>query len=431
MGITSAGARSPAPPRNRTPGLVVASLIGGAALLAAGCSSSGSSSGASTGASSGSTSSASTPFTVLNIESLSGAQAAAGAAENAGFPAAAAYINSHGGILGHKVVVTTVNDNSDPTTAVSDLQSYLSSHAKPDVIFPGTSDLEATALLPILAQDDILSFHGSALSTYETTSQTPEAYTILGPVTVQEQTIANYLQSKGYKTAGILSEGIAFTQEETAPLQSALKSVGITSTVASFPATALNVVPEMAKLQASKPQVLIIEALDEPAGYALKARAQLNWTVPVVGDPAFGDSSVSSLVPTADLTNVSAVIFKCNEYLPVAQRSQGLTSFLTYAKPYLTGLAAQQPVNLSATAWDGLLLIQNAAKQAGSIDTTALVNALNNLKVTQNSLYAIYAGIRFTATDHENLATTISDYAVAPVGPVVGGLITPVSAAGS
>jgi branched-chain amino acid transport system substrate-binding protein len=422
MSMMSAGARSPAPRRKRTPGLLIGSLAGVVALMAAGCSSS------SSGSSGGGSSTASSPFTVLNIESLSGALAATASAESAGFPAAAAYINKHGGIDGHKIVVDTVNDNSDPTTAVSDLESYLSSHGKPNVVFPGSSDLEATALLPILAQDGIISFHGSALATYENTKQTPEAYTILGPVTVQEQTIAEYLRSKGYKTAGILSEGIAFTQEETAPLQAALTSVGITSKVENFPATALNVVPEMSALQASKPDVLIVEALAEPAGYALKARAQLNWNIPVVGDPAFGDSQVTSLVPAAETTNVKAVIFKCNEYLPAAQLSQGVSTFLSNVK--LTGQAAQQPVNLSATAWDGLLLMQSAAKQAGSIDTSKLVAALNSLKVTTNPLYAIYAGIRFTSADHENLATTVSDYSVAPVGPVVNGLITPSGSAG-
>lgn len=367
------------------------------------------------------------PFVVLNIEGISGAEAAPAAAETAGFTAVARYLNSHGGVLGHPVDVVTVNDNGDPTTAVSDLDSYLSDHAKPNVVFPGTADTEGAALLPILAEDHLLSFHGSALDAYTDVSQSPEAFTILGPVSQQAAAMVNFIKSKGYKSAGILSEGISFTQEETAPLQQALKAAGITSTVENFPATALDVTPEMQALQSHSPQVLVVEALNQSAGYALTARATLGWKVPVVGDPAFGDSNVSGLVPRADLSNVSAVIFKCNQYLPSAARPIGLKTFLKYASGLIKGQVASLPINLTATGWDGMLLLAAAAEQARSVATPALVKALTHMTNTANSLYVIFGGIAFTPRSHENVATSSSDYVVAPVGPVVGGFVKPLS----
>lgn len=381
------------------------------------------------GSSSGGSGSAnSSTVTVLNIDAASGSSAALGLATTAAFKAGAKYINAHGAILGHKVVIDTVNDNGDPTTAISDLDSYVASHSSPPtMVYPGVADSDGSALLPVLAKDGILSLHGSVVNTYYDVKQSPQAFSYLGPVAQQEQAIVNYMVTKGYKSVGILSEDIAFTQDETGYFEKALKAKGISYHAVSFSSSALNLVPQMSELQRAHPQALLVEALFGPAGYALVARADIGWTVPVIGDPAFGDSNVPALVPSKDLKNVSALIFKVNDYLPPAKQPMGLKAFLSYLAPYRQKSWSGIPINSMAGGWDTLILLRAAAEQAKSLKTAALVRALEHLRKTSNPLYVTFPTVGFNSTTHANLYTSASDYTVAPVGPVVDGFIKPAS----
>jgi branched-chain amino acid transport system substrate-binding protein len=399
------------------------SIAGGSLLLAAGMTLAACGSGSPSSSSAGSG-----QVTVLNINDLSGSSAALGLSSTAALKAGAAYLNANGGILGKKVVIDTVNDNGDPTTAISDLDSYLASHSSPPtMVSPGVADTDGSALLPVLAKDGILSIHGSVTDTYYDVKQSPEAYSYLGPVSDQEQALVNYIVKQGYKSVGILSEDIAFTEDETTYFQQELKAKGITYTTVSFSSSALNLTAQMSQLQRAHPQAILVAALYASAGYALVARADIGWTAPVIGDPAFGDSNVTALVPKADVKDVSALIFNCDAYVPPAKRSAGLTTFLHYLSPYRASSWSGIPINSMAGTWDALMLLKSAAEQAKSTNTAALVKALDHLKNQYNPLYVIFPRVGFSATSHANIFTSPSDYTVAPVGSVVDGFIVPAS----
>ena len=85
-------------------------LVSAAALCACGSS-----------AGSGGGSGANAPYRVLALIALSGPFALDGKAEAVGVRAAVTVVNQHGGILGHPVALTVVNDNGDATTALTDV----------------------------------------------------------------------------------------------------------------------------------------------------------------------------------------------------------------------------------------------------------------------------------------------------------------------
>ena len=116
--------------------LVMLGLAAVAAAAAAGCGSSGNSSHTSSSGNSSHTSSAAAvaastgqaskaPIKVLWIGDTTGPLRVYGKVQLAGFEGAAAYYNAHGGIDGHKVIVSHVSDNGDPTTSVSVLLQQL------------------------------------------------------------------------------------------------------------------------------------------------------------------------------------------------------------------------------------------------------------------------------------------------------------------
>lgn len=396
-------------------------------LGASACSSAASSSSSGPAAAGGGSSSAasSTPFTVLGITAQSGAFAAYGGADVASLKAAAAYLNANGGILGHKVQVTIENDNSAPATAVSLVQQYLSDNPAPNDVYPGSESTETQALFPLLAQKNLLAMAGSSGFTELETGKYPDIFSPLGPATESLTALVADLKSKGYKSVGLLVEGLEFTQGEVAPLTADLKSAGISYHVSDFQPTALDLTSEVSQLKADSPDALVVLAISASAGYALKARAQLGWNVPVVGDLAFGDTSLTSLVPASDLQGVQAVIYGSSKYLTPSEYPPGLSTFLKYMQPYMTSTISGLPMVTLGRAWDGLMAIAAAAKQANSIDASAISKALEDFGDTSDPNFVVFPKIGFTPSYHENTLTTIADYPVVQVGSIVGGMLKP------
>lgn len=394
-------------------------------LGASACSSAASSSSGSAAAGTSSSSASSTPFTVLGITAQSGAFSAYGGADVASLKAAAAYLNANGGILGHKVQIVTKNDNSVPATAVSLLQQYLSDHPAPNDVYPGSESTETQALFPLLAQKNLLAMAGSSGFTALETGKYPDIFSPLGPATESLTALVAHLKSSGYKSVGLLVEGLEFTQGEVAPLTADLKSAGISYHVSDFQPTALDLTSEVSQLKADSPDALVVLAISASAGYALKARAQLGWGVPVVGDLAFGDTSLVSLVPASDLKGVQAVIYGSSKYLTPSEYPPGLRSFLKYMQPYMNSTMSSLPMVTLGRAWDGLMAIAAAAKQANSIDATAISKALENFGDTSDPNFVVFPKIGFTPTYHENTLTTIADYPVVQVGSIVDGMLKP------
>jgi branched-chain amino acid transport system substrate-binding protein len=103
--------------------------LSGAAVLSVGvlaaCSSSSSSSATSTSTASSSPSS-STPITIGASLSLTGDFSADGQAYEKGYELWANDVNAHGGLMGHKVVLKILNDNSSPTQVTTNYTTLIS-----------------------------------------------------------------------------------------------------------------------------------------------------------------------------------------------------------------------------------------------------------------------------------------------------------------
>src|SRR5690348_821022 len=79
--------------------------------------------------------------------------------EAKGYTAAANWINSHGGILGHKVKVIIHDNAGNPAQAVNDLRTY--AHQKLKLVVGGAFGPDCAAEAPISAQSDMIVFCGS------------------------------------------------------------------------------------------------------------------------------------------------------------------------------------------------------------------------------------------------------------------------------
>lgn len=378
----------------------------------------------STNGSSSTTSGTSTPFRVLDITAQSGPIATIAKAQVDGLQAAANYLNAHGGgILGHKIVITIVNDNGSATTAVSDLLSYLSSHPKPNEVDDGEEGTVTSALLPVVASHNLLSFGvDDSAALLADGAKYPDQF-LPQDEAAQLPAVVLYLKNHNYTNVGLLQEDDADAAAETPIVTGLLKSDGITYHQATFPESAVTVTSQLSALKADGAQAVIAEVLGPAVGYAIKARTAVGWTVPIIGDPAFSSTAVATLVPASDLKNVFAVVYPDVKYEPPATRSTGVKALLAQlTKDHALPLPAS--INVASILWDGLMNLEVAAKQAGSITQAKLVAALNHLNKKSTPLYATYPQIYYTPTFHENIyAKNPSIYPIVQEGPVSTGMV--------
>lgn len=412
-------------------GLLVAATT---ALAVAACGSSGSASGGSstaagsstTGAQSSTSSTAgasSKPFTVLFIGDLSGVTEIYGKAQLVGLKAAAAYLNdTRGGIDGHPVQITASDNGGLPTTAVTDLLKYVSSNGNPDAVYAGAEANSTAALLPVLAKRHLYGFAATdgngVLSAAGAASKYPLQFDMGASFPAIVTAAADWFKSKNIGKVGILEESIDYALGETPYLTKALKSAGISYAIASFPATATDLTPEVSELRSAGVQGIYSQALGPAAGYALRARAKLAWDVPILGDLAFGAGDLPALAPAAELKNLE---FPVSLSVPADSPIKGVKLMTTYMAK--TGGTNPQGATYSSIseAWDGLVATADAADQAKSVSPQAIASALENLKVTADPAYASQHEIGFTPTQHTNVLLKASDFPIVTPGPIVNG----------
>jgi branched-chain amino acid transport system substrate-binding protein len=345
----------------------------------------------------------------------SGSLAAVTQSELQGMQAGAKYVNAHGGFDGQPVQITVKNDNLDPTTAANLVQAALASGTKPDMVYAGTTSNEAAAILPILTQDKIFSLQTDVSATTIDPSKNPYAFSISTATSgfgaeVAAATKAHYPNAT---KVGILIgndvNGSSLLQSEKPNLE----KQGYSVVVQTYdPATTINMVPQMEALKAQNPQVLLASGFGAPAGYILKARAQIGWNVPVVGDSSFSANPLTTMATAAELNQVDVLASQSAIYTPPSQWSPALTTLYNAVKP--ASGTFEVPFDLYECGWDTIMVAAAAANQAKSFDPAALTSALENLKAQSSPLYLIesyhYGATQHTPVPDLSKATLASPY---------------------
>lgn len=369
----------------------------------------------------------------MAVSGTTGPDGSLGAEWNGGLAAGAAYWNTKGGIDGHKVKVVYLNDNSDPSTGVSVLQQYLSTHPKPNAVMGGQESAIVAAVFPLLAKDNLLGFSSSAGGS-EAPAMTnaskalPEQFVVGNSTKLSGEALGHFATSGNGsgKKIGILEEAAPFFEAETQSVQASIKAAGDTSTVVQADPTALSLTSQAAQLKAANVNEVVVLAAGSTAGYALKGLASVGLNVPEYADVGLSSGPVTSLVPAADYKNLklttypdetSAGAIVTGSEAKVAPAVATMTSWL---KKTGNSTYTKQPYSNTGVGWDMISVLQNAAKQAGSISQTPLLAALNNLK-TQTGEYVSDARYKYTANNHENADATLGDFGLTKAGPVANG----------
>ena len=212
------------------------------------------------------------------IDGFSGGFAPIGGANLAGIKAAAEVINADGGILGHKIVITTKDDQASPQVAVNVLQASLASGPKPNLIYAGGSSTENLALLPILTQDKMLSMEQGGSTELSDGTKYPYNYTTAPLPTYEYAAIGQYFLNKGIHTVGVISSNDALGASEIALMQPAFQKLGLKFSVQQYSDTALDMTPQLEALKADNSKGLVVIGYGTPIPHIVNGLSTLGGT---------------------------------------------------------------------------------------------------------------------------------------------------------
>jgi branched-chain amino acid transport system substrate-binding protein len=380
---------------------VIASAAIAAIGLVAGCSSS---SGSSSGGSSagGSSGAASTPVQVLVSASVSATGTLGQNAKTtvAAVKGAASVLNAKGGINGHQINITVVDDQGTPTVAVSKLQSALSGSSKPDVYFDAGPANVSEAVLPILTQNKIMSFNTAPTADSGDASKFPYNYDMSPSSANYAVAFCPYAKTQGYTKVGILYTDDAYGDVLGPAIKDECVKDGSTVTgITKYDPTSLDYTATLQSIQSGNPQAIMLVGYGAEVGYMLTGINKLGWNVPILGDIAVADTDTITTPPPAGTLGTDLQKNLVMEVFKSVAKTDNQPAALNTMIAAMNSQGGLTGPLISAYPYDGLQLFAAAATKAGTVtDATKIAPDVIGLTNAGTGIFPQYF---YTASSHE------------------------------
>jgi len=314
--------------------------------------------------------------------------------------AGAEVINKAGGIGGRQVVVDVIDDQDDPTLAVTKLREALNSGNKPNAVMNSGPSTIAEATLPIINQAGILSFNIGPTSSSSDPSKFPLNFDLSpSPVNYAAGFVA-YINAKGFKSVGIIHGNSAYGQALGTLMEKTVSEAGIKVTAnEGYEYSALDMTPQLDKIKSTNPDALIVDGYGAVVGYVLQGIQKLAWDIPLIGDNSIAATGLISKTPpngvlgTDEVKNLVMQVFASTKYDPNA-------TGVNEAVATMKSLGEIKASLILAYNYDTMPLMAAAAKAAGSIDSKAMAAALETDAVTAAANTVILKKYNFTKDSH-------------------------------
>ena len=314
--------------------------------------------------------------------------------------ASVAAVNAEGGIDGRQIELTVIDDQADPTLAVTKLRELVNSDARPDVVMNSGPSTVAEAITPVLSQEKIISFNigpteatgDPALSPYNF-DLSPAAADYVGGIVAE-------LGERGYSKVSVLHGSSAFGELFGKLAGDMAKDAGLTVTGnEGYDVAALDMTPQIEKLRAGNPEVVVLDAYGAPLGYVLEGFEKLGWDVPIIGNTSVSGTGLIAAAPpegvlgTDQVKNLTMQVFKSTKYDEADERVNRAVTEMAAAGDIKSSL-------ILAYNYDAMYLYKAAVESAGSFEADAVVEALLDPEVQKNSDTAMLSLRNFTDKAH-------------------------------
>ena len=255
---------------------------------------------------------------VVAFNPFTGPDASFGPEMMAGCQPAARAINAAGGVLGAKIVCTSVDTRGDPADAVTGAAKMLATTSNLFGVLGPSSD-EADATAPLINAAKVPMFADTGEASFDHTTL-PYFWRMLPADDVRSYAMALYAHQKGYTRAAALFGNDIGSQAGVPALLKGYSELGgqmvINQKIALGQASYQ---PEVEQLIAAKPQVIFTETSPQANATYLAELQQLGHLIPVIGtDVTIQPSWFTAMAGSIGKSAVSQYFVAESPYAPTS-----------------------------------------------------------------------------------------------------------------
>ncbi len=338
------------------------------------------------------------PITVGVSVSLSGDFSGDGLATEQGYKTWAAFQNAHGGILGHKVVMSFVSDGSSPTQVVTNYQKLITvSHV--DFVLGPYSTLLTRPASTIANRYSYVMLEGIGGGPSVFQSGLKNVFDVSASAKYQMITFAKWLVAKEPRQpVAYATMDDPFIKPETDGARAYLTAHGFPSAVYKvYPLETTDFTPIAAALAATKAKVVVLGTMP-PDGYAMIQDFIQDKYNPKLLIEASGPDQGSQFVKAVGAKNTEAIMVP-NTWYPGSTFYQNSEMVAQYLKLF-GGKAADISADVAEAFSAGQVLAQ-AVTHNNSLSNTKLESYLHS----GATFKTVQGPVKFAA-DGENAAAT-------------------------
>jgi len=338
---------------------------------------------------------------------FTGGSAPMGLSMRNGIRLAAAEINKSGGVLGRPIELVERDDGGIPARGIKVAQQLLTQDRVVAVVgFVNTGVALAAsknyqdARVPVMlavATAAILTrqfpLHGN---TDNYIFRVAAADDLQAPLIVREA-----VQRSGYRKLAIFADNTNYGYQGLMELQRALGQNGLKpSYVARFNLQERDMANALLQARNAGSQAILTYAIGPELAELANTMSRMDWKVPIIGSWTL---SMSNFIDNAGPNGEGARMVQ--SYIPAEDDTPRRRDFLDgYQWLFHTRRIPSPPS--AAQGYDGMKLMAEAIRQAGSLDGVAIVRALENLRQPVAGVITTYKQ-PFSRNDHEALELNV------------------------
>lgn len=384
------GAGRPSRFRRATAALTAWSLV---ALVAAGCAAA----PAPTPSSTGGATATKTPYKIGAVVSLTGTYAGLGAPEKNVITMEQARINAAGGVNGHPIDVIIEDDGTDVAKAATAVTKLIDQD-KVLAVLGATGSGQTMAMRGAIDKAGVpqVSMAGATVITKPLDKwvfQTPWSNTIVIPFELK------YMQSKGIKKLGIISDSSAFGKDGVAVTKANLSKFGITVVAEeTFNPGDTDMTSQLTKIKAANPDAILLVNAGAEAATVMKEIQTLGIKTPVYG--THGNARKEFI--TGAGAAAEGFMFAAGKILVPSAYGAGTPEY-TVATDFInryTNAFGAAPSTFAGHAYDALYITVEAMKRLPEGFTSAQLR--DEIEKTKDFV-GIGGTFTFSPTDHNGM----------------------------
>jgi len=337
------------------------------------------------------------PYKIGAVIDISGTSSSLGAPERDTLQMLADKVNAAGGINGHPLELTILDNKSDETEAVLAVKKLI--EQKVLAVIGGSSSGTSMAMIDTVQKEKVPMISLAAASTIVEPAQERQ-WVFKTPQSdiVAIKKMMGYLKEKGLTKVAFLYMNNAYGDNGRKAFAVAAQAGGLQIVdEEKFEATDKDMTPQLTRVKASGAQAAVVWAIPPSASIITKNFKDLNMGIPLFHSHGVGNQTFIDLAQGG----ADGVILPIGKLIVADQvpdsdpQKKVLNTYIEeYTKKYNS-----PPNSFGGYAWDGFYLLVNALEKAGA-DRAAIRDVLEN---TQN--YSGVSGVfNMSASDHNGLA---------------------------